>query len=94
MFKISGLDNLSKTLDEAQKALEGISGQLGSVEFDSNDPASIQAAIQKVDNLIDERLGQYADNPIVGPLAESAKAHFRQAIIDKASASRLESGQV
>lgn len=91
MFKITGLDELSKTLEDAQKALQSIDGELGTVNFDPHDPSSIQAAIQKVENLIDERLGPYASNPIVGPLAESTKEHFRQSIVEKAAAARLES---
>lgn len=93
MFKITGLDDLSKTLEDAKKALEAIDGDLCTVNFDPEDPSSIQAAIQKVDDLIDERLGPYGSNPIVAPLAESAKEHFRESILEKAAAARLEKKQ-
>jgi hypothetical protein len=66
MFKISGLDGLSKTLEEAARALEGIDGELGSVTFDPNDPASIENAIAEIARLVDEKLGAYGSNPIVG----------------------------
>ena len=57
MFKISGLDGFSKTLEEAAKALEGVDGEVGSVSFDPNDPASIETAIAEIARLVDEKLG-------------------------------------
>jgi len=89
MFKITGLDKLSRDLEDAQKAMSEMDGELGSVSFDPHDPASIEAAIQEVERLIDERLGSYASNPIVGPLAEGMKDQYRQGIIDKATAARI-----
>jgi hypothetical protein len=91
-MKITGLDNLSKQLKDAQKALEGLDGELGAVKFDPDDPGSIEAAIKNAENMIDERIGPYASNPIVAPLAESAKEHFRKAILERAAAARLEKG--
>ena len=62
MFKITGLDKISRDLEDAQKALSEMDGELGSVSFDPHDPASIEAAVQEVERLIDERLGSYASN--------------------------------
>lgn len=89
MFKISGLDNLSRQLTDAQKALDVLDGELGTVSFDPDDPASIEAAIQSVETIIDEKLGPYANNPIIAPLAEEMKEKYRDAIIDRASEARL-----
>lgn len=88
MFKITGLDSLTRDLKEAQQAVAQIDGDLGTVHFDPHDPASIESAIQEVGRLVDERLGAYASNPIVGPLATEMKEKYRQAIIDKAAAAR------
>lgn len=88
-MKISGLDALAKTLQDAQAALENLEGEL-EVSFDPEDPGSIERAIRQSETLVDQRIGQSADNPIVASLAEQTKAHFRQAIIDKAAAARLE----
>ncbi len=88
MFKITGLDKLSRDLEDAQKAMSEMDGELGSVSFDPHDPASIEAAILEVERLIDERLGSYASNPIVGPLAEGMKEQYRQGITDKAASAR------
>ena len=89
MVKIEGLDELTRDLADAQKALSAIDGELGSVSFDPHDPGSIDAAIQEVERLVDEQLGAYAANAIVGPIAQSMKAQYRQAIIDQAAAARV-----
>ena len=93
MLKINGLDRLSKNLEDAQKAIAEIDGELGSVNFDPQDPESIEAAIQETARLLDERLGSYASNPIVGQLAENIKGQYRQAILDKATTARIQTGQ-
>jgi hypothetical protein len=90
MIKITGLDQLTHQLDEAQKALAELDGELGTVSFDSDDPASIEAAIQNVELLVDEKLGKYSKNPIIGPLAMNMKESYRNAIIERAAAARLE----
>ena len=89
MFKITGLDKLSKELTNAQKALEALDGELGTIAFDPRDPSSIEAAIQEVERLIDERIGPYASNPIVGPMAEEMKEQYREAILEQAASERL-----
>ncbi len=88
-MKITGLDQLTRQLDDAQRAFESLDGELGTVSFDPHDAASIEAAVQKVEAMIDERLGSYASNPIVGPMAEQMKEKYRAAIIEKAAAARL-----
>lgn len=89
MFNITGLDELSKQLTDAQKALEMLDGELGTVSFEPDDPASIEAAIQSVEKIIDDRLGPFASNPIIAPLAEQMKDKYREAIIDRAAEARL-----
>ena len=88
-MKITGLDEFTKQLDEAQKALAALDGQIGTVNFDPNDPASIEAAIQHAHMMIDERVGAYALNPIVESLIEQLKEKYREGILQKAAAARL-----
>lgn len=85
-----GLDQLQKQLQKAQEALKRVEGDLGTVPFDPNDPESIEAAMRQIDSLIDERLGDYLDNPIIGPLADSMKEKYREAVLEQAQAKRLE----
>ena len=88
MIKIKGLDDLSKQLKEAENALSGLDGELGSVNFDPNDPASIDAAIAAMETMIDERLGRHLSNPIAGQLAEGMKQQYREAILERAAEAR------
>lgn len=90
MSKASGFDQLSKQLKEARKALDEIDGKIGCVSFDPDDPASLEAAINQINTLIDQKVGRYADNPIVTPLIEGMKDQYRAGILEKAAAARLE----
>ena len=91
MLKITGLDELSRQLEDAQKALKNLDGELGSVSFDPSDPASIEAAIQTVESVIDEKVGQYASNPIIAGLIDDLKEKYREMIVDRAAEARLKS---
>ena len=89
MFKITGLDKLQRELAEAQRALSNLDGELSTFRFDPHDPASIEAAIQSVNQMLDQHAGQYASNPIVGPMIDQMKAAYRESIVEKAATARL-----
>lgn len=89
-MKISGLDKLEKQLKELEKAMEELNGELGQVQFDVNDPSSIEDAIQHSHTLIEDKIGQYSSNPMVNSIIEQAKESFREQILDKAANHRLE----
>ena len=93
MFKFDGLDKLQKELAEAQRALGELDGELGTVNFNPHDPVSIEAAIQSVCQMIEERAGRYASNPLVGPLIEQMKEAYREGILQKASEARLQTNE-
>lgn len=93
MIKISGLDTLTRNLADAQKAFEALNGELGTVSFNPDDPGGIEAAIQELERLVDERLAPYASNPIIGPMAEGLKQKYREGIIERAASARLEGDQ-
>jgi hypothetical protein len=86
---IEGLDKLQRELAEAQKAFAEVDGELGSVSFDPESPASIEIAIITMEQLIDERLGTYSNNSLVGPMICEMKDKYRTAIIDRAAKARL-----
>lgn len=89
MIKITGLDKLQRELNEASKAMEEVDGELGTVSFNPNDPSSIEAAISEVNRLIDDKLGPYSDNSIIGPMMEEMKEKYREGLLEKAAAARL-----
>ena len=90
---IKGLEKLQRQMAEAQKVLQSLDGDLCTVNFDPYDPTSIEAAIQQVVTVIDERVGHHNSNPIIGPLAEQMKAQYRADIIERAAASRLKGAE-
>lgn len=89
MIKMAGFDKLQKQLKEAQDVLASLDGELGTVQFNPNDPASIDAAVQSVEAMIDERLDPYVSNPVIRPLAEQMKEKYRDAIIERAASARM-----
>ena len=93
MLKISGLDQIQRELKEAERALSELDGELGSVSFDPNDPASIESGIHSVNRIIDERAGEFSGNSIVGPLIEEMKEKYREGILEKAAEARLVSDE-
>lgn len=90
MFKITGLDQLTKQLEQAQQAIGELDGELAAVSFDPNDPASIDAAIQQANASLDAKVAAWADNPLVAQVAEGMKEQLRESIIQRAAAARLE----
>lgn len=93
MFKIEGLERFQRELAEAQEAMREIDGQLGTVNFNPKDPSSIEAAIAEIGKMIDSKLGRYADNPIISPMISGLKEQYREGILGKAAAARLEADQ-
>ncbi len=89
MITVTGFDQLAQQLDDAQKALAALGDELGTVSFDPNDPTSIETAILNMEATIDDRIGEYASNPIIAPLAKQLKEKYREGIIERAAVARL-----
>ena len=90
MFKITGLDKLTKKTDQLSKFAEEIDGELASVSFDPTDPSSIEAAIQQAHDAIDEKAEGYQQNDWIEALVEQLKERAREQILESAAAARLE----
>ena len=81
MLKFSGLIKLNKKLSEATEALLSLDSELGAVNIDSGDPSSIEVAIQSIEESIDKRLGPYAENSIIAPVAEDLKKNVENQLL-------------
>jgi len=90
-MKITGLDKLSSKLDELSKFAREIDGRLGEVEFNPHDPSDIERAIAEMETMVDERASAYSRNDAIQSIANQAKETFRQGILEKAAAARIES---
>ena len=89
-MKITGLDKLSRKLDELSKFAKEIDGHLGEVKFNPRDPGDIERAIAEMETMVDEKASSYSRNDAVQNVADQMKEKYRQAILDKAAASRLD----
>lgn len=87
---IKGLNELSRKMTELEKAIAALDGEIGSVNFDPNDPQSIEVAIQKMEQAIDERVGDYSRNDMIEGIVNEVKERYRQAILERASEARNE----
>jgi predicted nucleotide-binding protein len=89
MFKITGLDQITRQLEEVAKVAEALNGDLAEVKFDPLDASSVDAAIAEMESAIDAKAGAYRGNPHVDELIENTKEHFRKEILARASAARI-----
>lgn len=87
---IKGLNELSRKLKELEKAIAALDGEIGSVNFDPNNPQSIEVAIQKMEQAVDERVGDYSGNDMIEGIVSEVKERYRQAILERASEARNE----
>ncbi|MES3110083.1 hypothetical protein [Sphingomonas aurantiaca] len=90
MIKITGLDKLTKKMDQLAKFAEEVDGVLATVSFDPTDPGSIEMAISEMEAAIDQKALSYVNNDMVANLVEQMKANLREQIIKKAATARLE----
>lgn len=90
VIKISGLDQLALQLKQAQEALGELDGELGTVQFDPDDPFSIEAAIQHAEQLVEARVDRWPGNSLIRQVAEDLKGRYREVILDRAAQARLE----
>ena len=63
MGKLS--DELALTLAEAGERLKALQDEVIEAGFDPDDPASVQAAIQHVENTIDAKVARFRGNALV-----------------------------
>jgi hypothetical protein len=84
---INGFDELQKTLDDAQRAVESLEGELGTLRVDPDNP---QAAIAEMERIVDAKLAPYRGNAIVEQIAGGSKEQFRNHILQRAEDAKNE----
>lgn len=89
-IKITGLDRFQRDLNEANKAVQALDGELATLEFNPNDPSSVEAAIVQIEQTIDAKIAPYRGNKIVENLATQMKERYRQEICDRAAKVRAQ----
>lgn len=89
-MKITGLDAITKKMDQLSKFTGELDGEIAKVSFDPHDPASIENAIQEFNAAVDAKAASYSRNDWVENVSDELKEQGRAAIIAKAEAARLE----
>jgi len=87
-FDITGLDKLQRDLDEAQRTITSLNGTIATLEFDPNNPASVEEAVRQMENAVDRRVSSYGHNALVSRVARGAKEQFRRQILERANSER------
>lgn len=82
------LNDFVYQLEQAQKSISRLDGPLTRVQFDPDQPGSINAAIGKMEAEIDRSLAPYRNNPFVVELADEAKEQFAEEIRSRATKAR------
>ncbi len=73
-------DELRRDLEDAQRALTELDGIVTTVKVDPNNPASVEEAIQQIEDAIDSKVAPYGHNPLVSQIVETTKERFREDI--------------
>ncbi len=77
-FKVTGLDQLTRHLNEVKEALSALEGQIATVEI--SDPASIETAIAQMNEAVDEKIGSFQSNPLVMKIGAEMKTRYAAAL--------------
>lgn len=91
-MSMKSLEDLSKKMKELANFTNEINGELGVVNFNPFDAESIEHAIVKMEELIDQKAQSYSSNSMISELVVEMKESYRQQIIDKAAESRSTDG--
>ncbi len=87
-MEFKGFDDLSKHLEEAQRAAESLDGELCALQFNPADPNDVRRAIQEMERAVGARFLPYKNNPFIQPFIEASKQNFREQIEQKAEEAR------
>ena len=88
-MEIQGLDGLTRSLEELQRAFEKLNGDIANVSFDPHDPESIERAIEQLCTAVDKKVSGHAHSQAVMSIAGKFKEAGRNAILERAAAARL-----
>jgi hypothetical protein len=85
-------DELARTLAEAGEGLKALQDEVIEAGFDPDDPTSVQAAIQHVEDTIDAKVARFRGNALVREAADQIKAECRANILQQVEAASTNRG--
>lgn len=77
---MSGIEKLQRELKEMQRAVNSLDGEIGKVQFNPDDPESVERAVREIKQAVDQKASRYRSNPMVKVFAEEAKKAFEKRI--------------
>ena len=89
-MNIKGLDSLTKTMKELERALSDLDGDIAHLTFDAHDPQSIENAIQEFNSAVDQKVAGYSQDELIAHVVEELKESGRATILERAAVARLE----
>jgi Predicted nucleotide-binding protein containing TIR-like domain len=87
-IKITGIDQLQRQLKDASNALQALDGEIASVRFNPDDPASIETAVAQVEEAIDAKIAPYRGNAMVENVVAQMKQKYREQLLERATEAR------
>lgn len=88
-MKITGFKELHEKTSQMAKFVAEIDGEIATVSFNADNPASIETALQEINHVIDEKTKSYERNDWIQNLAEQLKESARRQVLEKAASARL-----
>jgi len=86
----SSLDALRTQILNAEPVLKKLDVEMEKIQFDPRVPASVDAASEKVESLIDELLAGFKNNPVLAPLADELKSQYLEGVQEQVTAAMEE----
>ncbi len=87
-FKLSGLSEVTRNLEQLKKALDG---EFANLQFDPHNSQDVVRAIRHMEQRVDIKLAPYSSSPEVREIAAGLKQEFRKALQQKAEEARSKS---
>ena len=85
-------DEMTRILEEAAEGLKALEDEVITAGFDPDDPASVDAAIQHIDDTIDAKVARFRGNPSRRGSGDAIKAECRANILLQATAGDINRG--
>ena len=85
---VDGLQKLISDFDRFKRAVQSLDGRLTTLSFDAHEFGSVEAAINKMERIVDEQVAPFRGNQLVSELAEKLKSAYREGIKAKSAEAR------
>lgn len=68
---------------DAEALLAKVQGEIAALDINPAGPASLTAVLQRMESIIDDHLGGFGADPVIGPVIAPMKERYRRMIAAK-----------